>query len=155
MKSKKMENQYDVHEIRDADVELALESLKSYISIDPSLKLSKCFCCGDDRLPESVIGKRKIKAEERHRITEFCYEVEPGSECALTVSFYRDDRPVKAKGLLRLTTNRGKLSPTRVELTGNKDKVKVNFKAPDETIKISIRAFLGGFHRGKIHLHLE
>lgn len=54
-----------------------------------------------------------------------------------------------------LRTTRGKLSWTRRELDGKNDRVEVDYTAPDETIRVSVRAYLEGFHRGKVHLHLE
>jgi hypothetical protein len=61
----------------------------------------------------------------------------------------------RPKGDLRLTTDRGKLATTLVKLDGKQEKVTVELTTPDETIKISVRAFLDGYARGKAHLHLQ
>ena len=79
----------------------------------------------------------------------------PGNTCELNIQFYEDGERVKPTGTLLLQAKRGKLSPTRYELDGTKDEVCITYKAPDETIRVSIRAYLEEFYRGKIHLHLE
>ncbi len=125
-----------------------------YILIVPSATESKYHACGEMRL-RRFAGSEKIKKATKRVVTEHCYDLEPGGECELKINFYQGRKKVKPKGMLLLQTKRGKLSPTRYELDGSRDKVVVKYKAPDETIKVSIRAYLDGFHRGKIHLHLE
>jgi hypothetical protein len=50
--------------------------------------------------------------------------------------------------------NRGRLERIEIELDGKQDVVTVGYDAPDETIRVSVRAFLEGYARGKLHLHL-
>ena len=83
------------------------------------------------------------------------YEVKAGDEGEAPAAFFDNNEKAKPKGMLRLETNRGKISPTRIELDGSKHEVTIEYTAPDETIRVSIRAFLDGFARGKVHLHLE
>lgn len=123
-------------------------------------------------LISAVAKQRKIQADEARRLSSFLdvseiqpigkdvlkgshYEMGPGETCELKIDFYQDGQKVKPKGMLLLQAKRGKLSPTRYELDGTKDSVFVRFSAPDETIRISVRALLEEFYRGKIHIHLD
>ncbi len=127
---------------------------ESHIVITADTKERRRHVCGDIRLGQ-FFGKAKIDKYFRNVLTQPCYETEAGGQCTLTLSFYRGKKLHKPKGHLHLETNRGKLQPVRFELDGKKTKVQAQYSAPDETIRVSIRAFLEGFHRGKIHLHLE
>jgi hypothetical protein len=133
---------------------MLLEDTAAYVLVDPGIPPSEHHRCGDARLG-AVLAEHRLTAEERVRLTESCHDAKPGSEHTLTVSFRHRGEPVKPKGLLRLATTRGKLTPVRVELDGRQEHVKVRYAAPDETVKVTVRAFLDGFRRGKIHLHLE
>ncbi|MFX0197877.1 MAG: hypothetical protein ACFFCW_17280 [Candidatus Hodarchaeota archaeon] len=127
---------------------------ENHIAITADTKERRRHACGEVRLGQ-FFGREKIDKHFRNVLTQPCYEMEAGGQCTLTLSFYRGKKLHKPKGHLHLETNRGKLKPVGFELDGKKEKVKVQYSAPDETIRVSVRAFLKGFHRGKIHLHLE
>lgn len=127
---------------------------EKYVAITTTTRESKRYKCGDVKLRQ-FYGEAKVTNYVRNVITQPCYEIEAGGQCTLAISFYHGKKLCKPKGHLYLKTNRGKLQPVRFELDGKKTKVQAQYSAPDETIKVSIRAFLEGFHRGKIHLHLE
>jgi hypothetical protein len=139
---------------RRLDARTMLADTEQYILIHPGAGRRERQQCGDARLA-AIAGHEELTADERARLTEACYEDAPGAQYALAIQFYRRGRAVQPKGHLQLTANRGKLSPTRVELDGRKERVEVQYTAPDETVQVSIRAFLPGFRRGKVHLHLE
>ena len=131
-----------------------LQTAKNVVAIDPGLPPSDRNRCGEMRLG-GLFEDLKLKSDQRTRITESCYDVKPSSAINLTISFYEGHRVASPKGVLQLKATRGKLEPTRLELDGKQEKVRVKYTAPDETVKVSIRALLDGFRRGKIHLHLE
>lgn len=109
--------------------------------------------CGDRRL-RAFANSAKLKPKARRTLTERCYLVPPGATVELEVGLRSNRGSNKVTGPIYIEANRGKLSSTRVEVKSAKP-VRVEFTAPDETVKISIRAFADGFHRGKVHLHLS
>lgn len=131
-----------------------LQRINEHIVIEPKAPRSATYKCGEDRL-RPHIKMYKLKPEEVLLLTHACYELKAGSAVPLTVSFVKDGKPAKPKGVLRLTTDRGKLVPTTIELNGTQSRVSAELVTPDETIKLSVRAFVEGFRRGKVHLHLD
>ena len=140
------------------DHDLIASQLQRYINIEPSppAERSTHFACGEQRL-RARVDDAEITDETINVLTHHCYELPAGATCELTIEFFEDGQPTFPEGELRLSTERGKLSQQFIELTGHEDKVEdkvmVTYKAPDETIKNSIRAYFPGFTRGKIHLH--
>ena len=104
---------------------------------------------------DALTGGRKLSRDERVAFTQTCYEFDAGTTVALTASFLENGKPVSPEGELVLESPRGKLRPKRIPLDGKTSKVTVDYTAPDETIKVSVRGFLRGYARGKVHLHLE
>lgn len=126
-----------------------------FVSIEPEkLKVSQFHSCGERRV-RNVLNRRDLGPDIVAALTQRCYEFEPGARTRLRIEFVDGKERVHPAGMLELSAERGKLSKTRLELTGKEKEVVVDYLAPDETIKVSIRAFLDGFARGKIHLHLE
>ena len=123
-----------------------------YISIKPNLAKSKKFACGKERL-NRFIGVKNASEKIIGTVAHHCYEMKPTATCTLSIRFIGKEKLVKPKGVLSIITERGKLSKQVVKLDGKTDVVKVEYTAPDETIKNSIRARMTGFTRGKIHLH--
>ena len=114
-----------------------------YLTLDINAPRSATYKCGAQF------------ADDAQRWSFPDYDVAPGATVPITISFHgKDGSARRPKGDLRLTTTRGKLSATRLKLDGKADKVTVQYAAPDETIKVSLRAFLDGYSRGKAHLHL-
>ncbi len=136
------------------DLKSHLQLIPAHIVIDPGQPMSTRHACGSAKVQRMFPGQ-VLTAPEQSRLTGTCHDSAPGGTVTLTVSFIRNGKPDRPKGELRLTTNRGKLSPSRLMLDGSTDHVTARFTAPDETIKVSIRAYLEGFQRGKIHLHLD
>jgi hypothetical protein len=115
---------------------------------------SAAYTCGS-LFVQGLAHGRDVPREQLERRNFPCHDVAPGATVALKISFLGEGKPLRPKGELHLTTTRGKLSPARVTLDGKHDHVTVRYTAPDETIKVSLRAFLDGYARGKAHLHLE
>lgn len=129
-----------------------VQPIENYIVIEPDLPKSKHFNCGKRRLAYSGVQK-DISEEMVGIIAHHCYEMQPLGKCKLTIRFIQKGKPIKPKGDLVIKTERGKLSKQFVKLDGKTESVEVQYTAPDETIKNSIRARMSGFVRGKIHLH--
>jgi hypothetical protein len=83
-----------------------------------------------------------------------CYRLAPGASCEIRVRAAGEHAESMPEGRLRLAVDRGRLERTEVELDGSQEMVAVGYTAPEETIRVSIRAFLDGHARGKAHLHL-
>lgn len=110
--------------------------------------------CGEQRVRAAFPGK-KVPRELAALMTQRCYVLPAGARTKLRVAFLDGKEKASPKGSLVLEVDRGKISPSRIELDGSKNDVVVEYTAPDETIRVSVRAFLAGFARGKVHLHLE
>ncbi len=124
-----------------------------YITIVADAKPSAYYAEGTQFLKALAHG-RDLPAEYFAPLGFPCYDAAPGSTITLTITFHNKDKKHRPKGLLRLRTDRGKLSDTFVKLDGKHEQIKIQYTAPDETIKVSIRAFLDGHGRGKAHFHL-
>lgn len=124
------------------------------IMIAVDAKESTHHACGEQRI-RSMFPEQKISREVATAITQRCYELQAGGKTKLKISFRDSNEKASPKGTLVLEPDRGKISPSRIELDGKKHEVTVEYTAPDETIRVSVRAFLEGFARGKVHLHLE
>jgi len=111
----------------------------NYMHVDINGDLSTHFACG---------------AQAAGVLAFPCYDVAAASTVDVRISFHHQAAPARPKGELRLTTDRGKLAPSHLLLDGERECVDVQYTAPDETIKVSLRAFLDGYTRGKAHLHL-
>lgn len=125
-----------------------------YILMNPDVELSSRHTCGASKMERMGIAKHSLKQAEGIS-AECCYEMAPGASCTVKISFHSPKSKIKPKGELLLEAKRGKLSPSRVELDGKKESIEVKYQAPDETVKVSLRAYVEGFYRGKVHLHLE
>jgi hypothetical protein len=136
------------------DVRRVLGHIHERILIEPKAPISTVHKCGEDRLRD-YIPVYKLSPEEVAVLTHSCYQVKAGSKVALTISFLKDGKAVKPKGTLLLTTERGKLSNSVIELDGTVSQVNSELATPDETIKITVKAILDSFRRGKVHLHLK
>lgn len=161
--------------------QILVQKTKRYVKIEPSLKKSDRFASGEERffskfmseenlqsaledevIKSAVVPKYSGKKADKAAATEAVigavsyntYEAKPGEKCALVVRFIEDGKGIKPNGTLILKAKRGKLSKQEVVLNGRTDSVKVEYTAPDETIRVSIRAFLDHFTRGKICLQL-
>ena len=110
--------------------------------------------CGRDRLRLAPPAMRAL-AEAMPTLVEQCYAVPAGETITLKLTFHRGAERTRPHGTLVLQPQRGKVRPSRIELQGTEDEIEVQYTAPDETIRVSVRAFLPGFLRGKLHLHLE
>jgi hypothetical protein len=126
----------------------------SYIVLEVGGQRSSSHHCGT-QFAKAVARGRDLPADEVERLAFGDYDISPGSTVTITISFHGEGKMHRPKGDLRLTTDRGKLSTTRVKLDGKQEKVTVELATPDETIKTSVRAFLDGYARGKAHLHLQ
>lgn len=131
-----------------------IERPARYIALETEAAPSDEHACGERRL-RAFLGRRDVAADLAAAVTQRCYRLEAGGSCRITVKFIDDGKEVRPKGTLVFVPERGKLKPLRVELDGKKGEVTAEYTAPDETIKVSVRAFLDGFVRGKLHLHLE
>lgn len=127
---------------------------KRRVELSVDARESEHHSCGINRA-RRVLGDHKLPREDVLIATQRCYALDPGGETKLRLDFMDGDEKVKPEGTLVIQPKRGKVSATRIELDGSKDHVEVGYTAPDETIQVSIRAFLAGFRRGKVHLHLE
>ena len=126
-----------------------------YVSLAAQAEPSRAYRCGA-QLAKAISHGRDLPPEQIERFAFPCYDVASGSTVSITISFHgAGGKMHRPKGELRLKTDRGKLSATRFTLDGKHDKVAVQLTVPDETIKVSLRAFLDGFGRGKVHLHLQ
>jgi hypothetical protein len=126
----------------------------NYLVLNVEAPASTLYQCGADFVQGLAHG-RKVPKEQLERWKFKCHDVAPGATVPLKISFLAEGKPLRPKGELHVTTTRGKLSPSRVTLDGKHDHITVRYTAPDETIKVSLRAFLDGYARGKAHLHLE
>jgi hypothetical protein len=124
------------------------------ITIAVDAKESVHYKCGDQRVRGAFRG-HKLTNEMVVAFSQRCYDLKAGAKTKLTIGFLENNEKTTPKGTLVLEPTRGKVSPSRIELDGKKSEVTVEYTAPDETIRVSIRAFLVGFARGKVHLHLE
>lgn len=125
-----------------------------HVAITTDAKESSIHACGAKRV-RAMFGGHKVSHEIATTITQRCYDMKAGAKTKLKIAFFEGNEKASPKGTLVLEPNRGKISPSRIELDGKKSEVTVEYTAPDETIRVSIRAFLEGFARGKVHLHLE
>lgn len=135
------------------DARAMLRTITSYVTIEPAAEISRYATCGA-RAMEHLPGIGALDGDERARLSWRCYDAPAGARVKLVIAFVRNGRPEKPTGLLELMTTRGKLSPLRLDLQGDRDRIEIDYHAPDETIKVSIRARLKGYQRAKIHLHL-
>lgn len=124
------------------------------VKMSPEAKESQHHACGERRV-RSMFPGHKISREIATAVTQRCYDLKAGAKTKLTIAFFEDKEKASPKGTLVIEPNRGKVSPSRIELDGSKHEVTVEYTAPDETIRVSVRAFIAGFARGKVHLHLE
>lgn len=124
------------------------------VTIEVDAKESTHHRCGE-RSVRMMFGEQKVSREIATAVTQRCYDLKPGAKTKLKIAFFEKDNKASPKGTLVIEPDRGKVSPSRIELDGKKQDVTVEYTAPDETIRVSIRAYLEGFARGKIHLHLE
>jgi hypothetical protein len=111
--------------------------------------------CGRDRIVTLLGDDHGLDEPAVEALTQPCLTLSPGATTTVTVRFVQDGKPARPSGTLRLEPTRGRLERTRFELDGERESVEVGYKAPDETVRVSVRAFLDGFGRGKLHLHLE
>jgi hypothetical protein len=122
-----------------------------YITIEAEAQPSKHYACGTEFIKALAHG-RDLAPDHFAPLGFSCYDVAPATSLTLTISFKSKER--LPKGLLRLRTDRGKLSDSFIQLDGKRKQIEIQYTAPDETIKVSIRAFLDGYGRGKAHFHL-
>ena len=124
------------------------------ISLEIDAKESDHHNCGVQRVRSMFPGK-KVPRELAVAMTQRCYVLGAGKKTKLKIAFHEGKEQVAPKGTLVIQPDRGKVSPGRIELDGSKREIVVDYTAPDETIRVSVRAMMPGFARGKIHLHLE
>jgi len=86
--------------------------------------------------------------------TQPCYRLAPGAHCEIRIRARGNEARGLPAGTLRVAADRGRLERTEIALDSSQDAVTVGYDAPDETIRVSVRAFLEGHSRGKAHLHL-
>ena len=172
----------DLEMINHLQSEITLaENVEQYIRIEVDKPRSKLFDRGRQRffthfLNEETLastvqnqviqsGLKKSRSRRKDKTPELIdeligvmtfhtYEVKPGETCTLNIRFIANGEYSQPTGTLIIETTRGILSKQRVELDGKQDKVTVEYTAPNETIKVSIRAYLDDFTRGKIRLQL-
>jgi hypothetical protein len=106
--------------------------------------------CGRRALERALRGRATPELAEV--FTQPCFRLAPGAHCEIHVRFAGGGEA--PRGNLRLTVDRGRLERSEIELDGSQDELAIGYDAPDETIRISVRAFLDGHARGKAHLHL-
>lgn len=147
-----MSEQQDIDEMPDRYAPPTMPPRHLAITMDA--KESEFHACGTQRV-RAMFGKHRVPHEVIKAITQRCYDLKAGAKTKLRIAFFENNEKAAPKGTLVLAPDRGKVTPTRIELDGKKHEITVEYTAPDETIRVSIRAFLEGFARGKVHLHLE
>ena len=127
---------------------------KRQVVLSVDAKESDHHRCGEHRV-RTVFAGQKVSREIVTALTQRCYVLRAGGKTKLKISFLENNEKASPKGTLLLETSRGKVSPSRIELDGKHHEVTVEYTAPDETVRVSVRAFIAGFTRAKAHLHLE
>lgn len=148
-----MSEQQQDNEPRDVD-EPAPTMPPRFVVLTVDAKESSRSTSGAARVRAMFHG-HKVPPDLLTIITQRSYEVPAGGKAKLRIAFVDNGEKAAPKGTLVIEAARGKLSPSRIELDGKKHEVTVDYVAPDETIRVSIRASLQGYVRGKVHLYLE
>jgi hypothetical protein len=146
------QKQQPEHENTRGDVEIVAP--ERTISLTADTKESDRHECGAERV-RGVFPGKKIPRELAVAMTQRCYVLPAGGKTKLKVAFFEGTEKASPKGTLVIEPKRGKVSPSRIELDGSKHEIVVDYTAPDETVRVSVRAMMPGFARGKVHLHLE
>jgi hypothetical protein len=144
----------DEREHENSTVPTEIRTRPRVVALSADAPESDHHTCAERRM-KATFPDRQVPREVALAVTQRCYLLPAGGRTKLHISFMDGKERLRPKGTLVVEPKRGKVSPSRIELDGSTDHVEIDYTAPDETIRVSVRAFLAGFGRGKIHLHLE